>query len=205
MTCAAQYNLCIGQGETFVTTFNIYNTVTITETAAVGAVTLNVLPLPHDLASGSSLSFGTVVVTLSADASTGAETISVGAISAQILANTTARGNLLVLTGKQARAKIRKTYDAATALADFVCTPTNPGKVVISLTSTVTAGLAANITPSNAKTISNKQAITKEERKLFLPGFNTYYWDLEIYDGSDPPEVTRYIFGEVLVTAEATK
>lgn len=205
MTCAAQYNLCIGQGETFVTTFNIYNTITVTETAAVGAVTLNVLPLPHSINNASTLTFGTVTVTLSSDASAGAETISVGAISTQILANTTARGNLLVLTGKQARAKIRKTYDAATALADFVCTPTDPGKVVISLTSTATAALAANITPSNAKTIANKQAITKDERKLFFPGSNTYYWDLEIYDGSDPPQVTRYIFGEVLVTAEATK
>ncbi len=205
MTCAAQYNLCIGQGETFATTFKIYNTIAITETAEVGATTLKVLPLPHNLSNGASLKFGTVTVTLSAGASIGAETLSVGAISGKILDNTTARGNLLDLTGKSVRAKIRKAYSDTAALADFVCTSTNPGVVVINLTSTATAALAANITPGNAKKIVNKQTLTKEDYKLFLPGLAPYYWDLEVFDTASPPQVTRYIFGEVLVTAEATK
>lgn len=213
MSSAALYNLCIAQGSTFDgLTFILRNTVVLVSDAAIGAQTLDVSPLQYNITSGSTLTFGTTVVTLSANATAGDRTLSVTAISAAMIKGATAKGDPINLTGKLARAHIRKTFTDTTPAATFTCTIVSPatlGQVQLSLSSTVTAALAANINPDRVDEILDLQASSfpsSAETKLFLPGSSPYRWDLEIFSGASPNEVvTRYIYGFVLVTSEATK
>lgn len=213
MSTANHYNLKIDQGATFQgLTFLLRHTVVLVADAAVGAEILNVSPLQYNITSGSTLTFGTTVVTLSANATAGDRTLSVTAISAAITKNSTAKGDPINLTGKSARAHIRKTFADTTPAATFTCTIISPptlGQVQLSLSSASTAALTANINPDRVDEITDLQAAsfpTLAELKLFLPGVSPYKWDLEIYSGTTPNEVvTRYIYGLVLVTSEATK
>lgn len=210
MACSGRYNICLNQGATYTCTFILRHKITITEAAASGATTLKVTSLQHNLGNGSTLTFGTVTVTLTSVATAGDRTLTVSAISAAIAKNTTALGNLYDLTGKSARSNIRETYTSTTALGSFTCTVVSPatnGEIRISMTAATTAAIVANITPNKADDIVDLQANTfptKEETKLFLPGKQPYVWDLEIYSG-DPEVVDKPLYGQVLVTAEATK
>jgi hypothetical protein len=207
------YNIKLDQGSTFgPLTFILRHTVVLVSDAALGAETLNISPLQYNITSGSTLTFGTTVVTLSANATAGDRTLSVDAISAAITKSATAKGNPINLTGKSARAHIRKTFADTTPSATFTCAITSPptlGQVQISLSSTSTAALAANINPDRVDEITDLQSPTfpsNIEAKIFLPGTSPYKWDLELYSGTSPNEiVTRYVYGLVLVTAEATK
>jgi hypothetical protein len=78
----------------------------------------------------------------------------------------------------------------------------------IRLSSTVTAAIPANITPDKSDDILDLQSSlfpNSTEAKLFFPGLAPYYYDVEVYDTEIPPNVTRYIYGRVLVTSEATR
>jgi hypothetical protein len=90
------------------------------------------------------------------------------------------------LTGYTARASIRPTADSSTITANFICTfDPNPalGKITISLTDTITAGI-----PTTGKTAFDKLA--------------KYQWDMEIVTGST---VTRLLNGAVEVSPEVTR
>ncbi len=205
-----RYNLLIPQGATYTNTFVFRHKIALTEAAAIGATTLKITSLQHEITSGSTLTFGTTTVTLSATASIGARTLSVNAISAALAKNASASGNLINFTGKTARASIRSTHSSTTALASFTCTIATPanGEILLTLPSTTTATIPANITPTKADDIADIQANSfpsSTELKLFSPGLAPYVWDLEVFDTSSPPQVTRYLYGVVLVTAEATK
>jgi hypothetical protein len=207
------YNIKIDQGSTFgPITFVLRNTVVLVSDAVLGAETLDVSPLQYNITSGSTLTFGTTVITLSANATAGDRTLSVTATSAALTKSATAKGDPIDLTGKSARAHIRKTFDDTTPAATFTCAIVNPptlGQVQLSLSSAVTAGLTANINPDRVDEITNLQSTSfpsSAEAKLFLPGASPYRWDLEIVSGTAPNEiVTRYVYGFVLVTSEATK
>ena len=211
MSGVARYNLCIPQGSTFSNVFVLRHKIVLTADASSEETSLTVSPIPHDISSGSTLTFESVTVTLSADATAGDRTLSVNATSSALTRGTTAKGNLVDLTGKSARAQIRVNFSDTSATASFMCTigtPATSGEVTITLPSTTTAAIAANMTPDKADDIADLQAATfptSTEAKLFLPGASAYRWDLELYDTSDPPVVTRYINGLVIVTAEATK
>jgi hypothetical protein len=208
---AARYNLKIDQGSTFLFTVALRNKIVLSSAATLGATELAVSPLAHGLTNGDVLTFGTIPVTLTASASAGARTIAVSAISAAIAKGTTAKGDPVDLTGKSARAAIRAQYSDTAPLASFTCTVSNTpttGEITISLPSTTSATLPANISPDRADDIADLQAVTfpsVTEAKLFLAGKAPYYFDLEVFDTASPPIVTRYVFGRVLVLAEATK
>jgi len=210
MACSGRYNICLKQGATYNCTFILRHKITITEAAASSATTLKITSLQHNLNNGSTLTFGTVTVTLTSAATAGDRTLTVSAISAAIAKNTSALGNLYDLTGKSARSNIREMYSSTTALGSFTCTIVSPatnGEIRVSMTAATTAGITANIAPNKADDIVDLQANTfptKEETKLFLAGKQPYVWDLEIYSG-DPEVVDKPLYGQVLVTAEATK
>jgi hypothetical protein len=213
MSNAALFNILINQGATFSgLTFILRNTVVLVSDAVLGAITLNVSPLQYNITGGSTLTFGTTVVTLSANATAGDRTLSVNATSAALTKGAIAKGDPIDLTGKSARAHIRKTFADTTPAATFTCTIVNPptlGQVQLSLSSAITTGLVANINPDRVDEIADLQAASfpsSAETKLFLPGASPYRWDLEIVSGTAPNEiVTRYVYGFVLVTSEATK
>jgi hypothetical protein len=210
MVCSGRYNLCIPQGSTYLNTFIFRHKIALTVAANSGATTLNITSLQHEILSGATLTFGTTTVTLSSTAAVGDRTLSVNAISAEIAKGTSANGDLIDFTGKTARAAIRANYTDTNPLATFTCTiatPTN-GEIAIALPSTSTSAIAANIHPDKADDIVDLQANTfpsTTEARLFLPGLSPYYWDLEVFDTGSPPQVTRYLYGRVIVTAEATK
>jgi hypothetical protein len=87
-------------------------------------------------------------------------------------------GSAKNLTGYTARAQLRPTKSSSTLTATFLCgiaTPAN-GKISMTLTNTVTTGLAAG----------------------------RYFYDLEIFTSSDTL-VQRLLFGEVTITQEVTR
>ena len=87
-------------------------------------------------------------------------------------------GSAKNLSGYTARAQLRPTKSSSTLTATFVCsipTPSN-GKISMTLTNTITAGLAAG----------------------------RYFYDLEIFTSSDTL-VQRLLFGEVTITQEVTR
>lgn len=91
------------------------------------------------------------------------------------------------LTGYTARASIRPTADNATVTADFVCTfdpDRTTGVIVISLTDTVTAGIATT-------------------GKGFFDKLAKYTWDMEIVSAGGA--VTRILNGIVNVSPEVTR
>ena len=213
MSCGGRYSLCIPQGSTYgPIIFRLRHTIVLSAAASATDTTLNVSPIPYALSSGDTLTFGTVIVTLSANASISDRTLSVDAISGAIAKSTTATGDPVDLTGKNVRASIRKDFADTSPLANFTCaviSPATSGEVSILLPSTVSATLPANIRPTAADDIVDLQASTfpdTTEKKLFLPGYSPFYWDLEVFDTvPDPPVVTRYVYGLVICTAEATK
>ena len=209
---AGRFNIEIKQGSTFgPTVFRLRHTISLSVAALANDTTLNVAPIPHNITSGSTLTFGTVTVTISANASTGDRTLSVNAISGAIAKSTTAKSNPVDLTGKNVRAAIRKDFSDAAPLATFTCAVTNPatsGEVSLLLPSTTSATLPANINPNRVDDILDLQSSlfpNSTEAKLFFPGLAPYYYDVEVYDTEVPPNVTRYIYGRVLVTSEATR
>jgi hypothetical protein len=209
---AARFNIEILQGSTYgPVTFLLRHKVVLTTAAELSATTLSVSPLAHAIASGTTLTFGTVTVVTSANASIGERLLSVNAISAVLAKGATAKGNLVDLTGFQARASIRANYTDTAALASFTCTVVSPatnGEVTIAMPSTITTTLPANITPGRADDILDLQANSfpsATELKLFNPGTQPYYFDVECFNTASPPIVNRWIHGRVLVSAEATK
>lgn len=208
---AARYNITVQQGSTFALPIVLRNKIVLSTAAVAGVIELAVSPLAHALTSGRVLTFGTVDVTLSANASAGARLIAVNATSAALAKAATAKGDPVDLTGEQARAAIRANFADTAPLATFTCTIASPptlGEITISLPSTTSAALPANISPDRSDDIVDLQSVTfpsATEAKLFLAGKAPYYWDLEIFDGATPPIVTRYIYGRLLVSAEATK
>ena len=207
MSSGALYNIKLGQGTTFSTTFVLRNKVVLSSAALAGDTTLNIPPIAFPLSTGDTLTFGTTTVTLAADASIGDRILTIEPLSAPLLSGATAKGALIDLSGVQARASIRDDYNAAEPLADFTCAISG-SEITISMDSGVTAAIPANIQPTKADDLSELQAIsfpTANDKKLFNPGKSTYYFDLECFDSGSPPVVTRYLYGKVLVTAEATK
>ena len=69
--------------------------VTTSQATTTGATTIPVDPLPYALASGATLTFGAVTVTLSGAAAQGARSISVSATSGNIAANVTATNGVI--------------------------------------------------------------------------------------------------------------
>lgn len=214
MSCAAFYNICLKQGDTYAETFILRNKVILSSAAMIGDGILNVIPIPHTLLTGDTLTFGTVTVTLSADAAIGDRTLSVAPITDNIPKSTSARSAFLDLTGKSARASIRQEFLDTAPLVNFTCSIKNPptsGEVTISLSSADSAALLANTTPGKVRAITNLQSsdfpTAAEIKTLFTVGLQPapYYYDLEIYDSGSPPVVTKYITGRVVVLAEATK
>lgn len=208
---AGRFNIEIKQGSTFSVSFRLRHTIVLSTAASASATTLNVSPIPHNIASGSTLTFGTVTVTLSANATTGDRTLSVNATSAAIVKSTTSKGNPVDLTGKSVRAAIRKDFSDTAPLATFTCTITSPatlGEVTILLPSTTSASLPPNIRPNRVDDIVDLQSTSfpdSNEAKLFLPGFSSYVYDVEVFDSATPPVVQRYVYGLVLVSPEVTK
>lgn len=207
MSSAESFNLNIDQGSTLgPITFVLRNKTVITADAALGAVTLNIEPLQYSVSSNATLTFGTTVVTLSANAVAGDRTLSVIATSAALSKGSVALSDPIDLTGMAARAQIRNTFTDTTPAATLTCTIVNPGKVQITLSSANTATLVPNITPDKAGQIADLQALTAADLKLFLPGLAPYRWDLELFSGTAPNEiVTKYFYGFVLVVSEVTK
>lgn len=82
------------------------------------------------------------------------------------------------LTGYSARAQIRKSKEAATSAASFICTIPLPeeGKIKLDMSNATSAAIAAGV----------------------------YYYDLEIYTSSDS-FVLRLLQGQVTVTREITR
>jgi hypothetical protein len=209
---AARFNIEIQQGATFgPVTLVLRHKIVLATAAELSATTLSVSPLAHAITSGTTLTFGTVAVVTSANASIGARSLSVNAISAALAKGVTAKGNLVDLTGFQARASIRANYADTAALAGFTCTVVSPatnGEVTIAMPSTTTTTLPANIAPGKSDDIVDLQANTfpdANEAKLFYPGTSAYYFDVECFNTSSPPVVNRWIYGRVLVSSEATK
>jgi hypothetical protein len=208
---AGRFNIEIKQGSTFSVSFRLRHTIVLSAAASASATTLNVSPIPHSITSGSTLTFGTVTVTLSANATIGDRTLSVNAISAAIAKSATAKGDPVDLTGKSVRAAIRKDFSDTTPLATFTCAITSPatlGEVSILLPSTTSAALPANIRPNRVDDIADLQSSSfpdSTEAKLFLPGFGPYVYDIEVFDSAVPPVVQRYVYGLTLVSSEATK
>lgn len=209
---AARYNIQILQGATYgEITFLLRHKIVLSAAAVIGDTTLSVSPLPHALTTGTTLSFDGVVVTLTADASLGANTIQVESLLQDLVKGVSAKGNPVDLTGFSARAAIRVNYDDTSPLATFTCnipSPATDGIVTILMPSDVTTTLPANVTPNKADDIVDLQDVafpTTTELKLFNPGKAPYVWDLEVYDSASPPLVIRYLYGRVLVLSEATK
>jgi hypothetical protein len=207
MSSGALYNICIAQGTTFSNTFVLRHKVILSSAAAIGDTTLNIPPIAFPLSTGDTLTFGTTVVTLTADAEVGDRTLTIEPLSAALPSGATAKGSLIDLTGVQARAAIRDDYNAAAPLAAFSCSISG-SEITISMSSVVTAAIPANIQPGKADDLSELQSIafpTVADSKLFNPGRSPYFWDLEVYNSASPPVVTRYLYGKLLVTSEATK
>jgi hypothetical protein len=209
---AARFNIEILQGSTFgPVIFVLRHKIVLTAAAELSATTLSVSPLAHAISSGATLTFGTVAVVTSANASIGARTIAINSLTTALAKGATAKGNLVDLTGFSARASIRANYADTTALASFTCTVVSPatnGEVTIAMPSTTTTTLPANITPGRADDILDLQANsfpTATELKLFNPGTPPYFWDLECFNTASPPIVNRWVYGRILVSAEATK
>jgi hypothetical protein len=209
---AARYNIQIPAGTTYgPITFVLRHKIVLSAPALIGNTTLSVSPLPHGLETGNTLKFGDVTVTLTANASLGANTIQVESLLQDLVKGLSAKGNPVDLTGFSARAAIRAKYEDASPLATFTCNipaPATNGVVTILLPSNVTTTLPANIIPNRADDIVDLQDATfptATESKLFNPGIAPYFWDLECFNTASPPLVIRYLYGRVLVTAEATK
>ena len=209
---AGRFNISIAQGATLKPiVFKLRNTIVLSDAAAIGAETIAVSPLSQNVASGATLTFGTIPVVTSASASIGDRSIAVVAITEALTKGLVAKGDPVDLTGKSARAQIRQQFTDAAPLASFTCSILSPatlGEVSISLPSTTSATLPANINPDQADDIVDLQASTfpsASESKLFLPGFAPFYWDLELYSSDEVPIVDRYIYGRVVVTSEATR
>jgi hypothetical protein len=209
---AGRFNLSISQGATYgPIVFKLRNTIVLSDAAAIGATSVAVSPLAQNVTSGATLTFGTIPVVTSASASIGDRTISVVALTEALTKGLVAKGDPIDLTGKSARAQIRQQFTDAAPLASFTCSILSPatlGEVSISLPSTTSATLPANINPDKSDDIADLQAVTfpsTTENKLFLPGFAPYYWDLELYSSDVVPVVDRYIYGRVVVTAEVTR
>jgi hypothetical protein len=209
---AGRFNLLIKQGSTLKPiVFKFRNTIVLSEAASIGEESIEVSPLSQNVTSGTTLTFGTTAVVTSANAFIGDRSISVVALTASLAKGVTAKGDPIDLTGKSARAQIRQQFSDTAPLASFTCAIASPatlGEVSISLPSTTSASLPANIFPDRADDIVDLQSSTfpsSTESKLFLPGLAPFYFDLEIFDTSAPPVVDRYIYGRVVVTAEATR
>jgi hypothetical protein len=119
------------------------------------------------------------------------------------------------LTDLNVRAQLREKLNSSAA-TDFVCSvvDTSPSGVIkLSLTSTVTAALKANIEAVNYKALkaalpwdSLIQELTPDEKKKYLiSGKDPYYWDLEVFELGSPEVVNRFLTGRVLVTTEVTR
>lgn len=111
------------------------------------------------------------------------------------------------LTGLDVRSKIRTSYGASATLIDPVTTITDATNGAIKLALASDADIPDNIAPLQFAQISNwatKLQLTDIERKLFNAGTPAYVWDLETFDSSDPPVVTRRLNGMVAVTTEVT-
>lgn len=207
MSSGALYNICIPQGTTFSNTFVLRHKVVLSSAAVTGDTTLNIPPIAFTLSTGDILVFGTTTVTIAADVAIGDRTLTIEPLSNPLIKGVTAKGALIELTGLQARASIRENYDDAAPLASFICSISG-SEVTISMSSAVTAALPANIQPTKADSLSELQSTsfpTPADAKLFSPGKSSYFWDLELYSGSVPPLVNRYIYGKVLVLNEATR
>ena len=212
MVCGARYNLKIPQGSTFgPIIFKLRNTIVLSADAVIGAEVISVSPLSQNITSGTVLTFGTIVVTTSANASIGDRTISIVALTEALTKGLVAKGEPIDLTGKLARAQIRQNYSDVNPLASFTCSVLSPatnGEVSISIPSTVTTTIPANTAPDKADDIVDLQSPTfpsTTENKLFYPGLAPFYYDMEVYDLASPPNVSRYIYGRVIVTSEATR
>ncbi len=209
---SARYNIEIKAGATFgPVTFILRHRIVLTAAAELSATTLTVSPLAHAITSGTTLTFGTASVVTSANASAGARSLSVNAITTALAKGATAKGNLVDLTGFSARASIRAQYTDTAPLASFTCaivSPATNGEVTIAMPSNTTTTLPANITPGRADDIVDLQTNSfpdATEAKLFNPGTSAYYYDLECFNTASPPVVNRWVYGRVLVSAEATK
>jgi hypothetical protein len=202
MACSANYNLCIKQGSTFSVVFVLRHLVTTIAAAAITDTMLEVAPLAHEIPSGAVLTFGATSVTTTVEAEIGDRTLEIEPLTIAIPKGATAKGSLVDLSGQQARASIRRNFEDPEPLVDFDCS-IDGSEVAIALSSVASAALPANITPGNLRRIGDIQ--TDDFGKVFNPGANAYFWDLELYNSGSPPIVTRWIDGRVLCSAEATK
>jgi hypothetical protein len=201
----SSFNMIVPQGTTFSTTFSLRHRITTIAPALAGDVSLQVAPLAHTIASGSALTFGAISVTTTAEAEIGDRTLSIEPLSSPIPSGATAKGSLVDLTGQQARASIRRQYADPEPLADFDCSISG-SEITIALSSEVSESLPANISPSKANRIENLNDLgfpSPNELKLFFPGQSFFVYDVETFDVGG--NVKRWIYGKVLVTAEATK
>lgn len=212
MVCGSHFNICIPQGSTFgPVVFRLRNTIVLSANAPAGAVEISVSPLSQNVGLGSTFLFGAVSVVTTASAATGDRTISVEPLSSALTKGLVAKGDPIDLTGKQVRSQIRQQFSDVEPLASFTCTvlsPTTNGELSISLPSTTSAMLPANIFPDKADGITDLQNLSfpnATDLKLFLPGLAPFYYDVEIFNVASPPVVDRYIYGRVIVTAEVTR
>ena len=204
---AGLFNLKIPQGTTFSNTFVLRHKVILSSAALAGDTTLNIPPIAFTLSTGDILVFGTTTVTIAADVAIGDRHLTIQPLSSPLAKGSTAKGDFIDLSGVQARASIRDNYDASEPLASFVCSISG-SEITISMSSVETSALPANIHPTKADDLSELQSIvfpTPNDSRLFIPGRAPYFWDLESYTSGSPEIVTRYLYGKVLVTAEATK
>ena len=182
MRIAGKLNLLIQQGSDNPSPADLQFRHTVIASAAVtGGTSIPVYALPVALSSGTVLPFGSVRVTLSANALEGAETISVNSFSGSIAADTQAAGPAIDLTGYTFAAKLRASYDDTSALATFGITAVSltTGRIRLTLANAITSALESNIKwfelPDEIKT--NPSALQDDSLFSRKALSSAYYWD----------------------------
>lgn len=204
------YNLCINQGSTFgPISVQLVHTVTVIDPVPAQSTVIKIAPVASSYLAGHVFDFSGVSVTLSTDLIAGSRTILVSPTTVRIPSGSSADGNPLDLTGQQARSKVKQNYGDTNPLMTLSATVTGPesGLIQLSANASDTSAIPANINPLDFTQLqewSTKSSLSRDERRLFLPGLSPYVWDLETFTTQATPEVKRCLNGMVAVTAEVT-
>ncbi|MEM8610476.1 MAG: hypothetical protein AAGF93_00545 [Cyanobacteria bacterium P01_H01_bin.105] len=204
------YNLCVNQGATFgPISIQLVHTIAVIDPAPVQSTILKIAPVASSYLAGHTFDFNGLSVTLAAELNQGDRTMSVAPLTVRIPSGSTADGNPINLTSQQARSKVKQNYADTSSLAVLSAIITDPlnGIIQIGADAAVTTDIPANIEPLDFYQLMDwptKSDLSRDERKLFLPGFRPYVWDLETFTTQATPQVKRRLNGLVAVTAEVT-